>query len=100
MAPLLMIAALILMEWLLVVAEITGELQFYFWAFLIVVLWNEAIRARSPNQFPNRMMGIAYLSIFFVTLLLFNKSFIYVQQNGLPLPGGDALLPTPTPPIN
>lgn len=99
MAPLLMVAALVLMEWLLVVAEITGNWQFYLWAFLIVVLWNEAIRARTPKQFPNRMVGIAYLSIFFVGLLLFNKSFVYVQQNGLPLPGGD-LLPTPTAIIN
>jgi len=99
MSPLLLVTALVLMEWLLIIAELSGDWQFYLWAFLIVILWNEAIRARTPKQFPSRILGIAYLSIFFVGLLLLNKSYVFVQQNGLPLPV-DVNVPTPTPPVN
>jgi hypothetical protein len=83
----LYIVGVVLIEWLLVVAEITDQFQYYFWAFLVVVLWSEAINHRDPTLYPNRITRILYFSMVLIMFIVVNKSILYVQEVGLPLPG-------------
>ncbi|MBW8010878.1 MAG: hypothetical protein FVQ83_06515 [Chloroflexi bacterium] len=83
----LFIVGVILTEWLLITAEITDQWQYYFWAFLVVILWSEAVNNRNPRLYPKRSIRIAYFSIIMFSLLMFNKSILYVQEVGLPVPG-------------
>jgi hypothetical protein len=83
----LFIVGVILTEWLLITAEITHQWQYYFWAFLIVIMWSEAVNSRNPRLYPKRSIRIAYFSIIMLSLLMFNKSILYVQEVGLPIPG-------------
>ncbi len=80
------IASVVLMEWLLIAAEITDQFQYYLWAFLVVVLWSETVHAREPNLYPNRLMRIALFSVYYFSFLLMNKSVLWIREFGLPLP--------------
>ena len=90
---LLYFIGLVLMEWLLLAAEITDQFQYYVWGFLVMVAFSEAINTRNPKLYPNRWLRILYFSMFFFTLLFFNKSILYVQEHGIPIPEP----PPPTP---
>ncbi|MDH5508552.1 MAG: hypothetical protein OEZ02_15125 [Anaerolineae bacterium] len=75
----------VLTEWLLIVAEITGDWQYYAWAFLIVVLWSEAVHKRDAALYPSRGVRILYFGMFYALFLVMNKSYIYMQEFGFPL---------------
>ncbi|MBI3158018.1 MAG: hypothetical protein HYZ26_00275 [Chloroflexi bacterium] len=86
MPPLLLVTGIVLTEWLLIVAEITQDFQYYLWGFLAVVAWSEAVHARNPRLYPNRPFRIFFFSMAFLGLLAFNKAIVFVQQGGLPVP--------------
>lgn len=86
------IAALVLIEWLLIVAEKTGQWQFYLWSFVVVILWAEAAHHRDPEAFPNRWFRITYFSLYLLMFLALNKGYLYLRTYGISIPG-----PTPTP---
>ena len=79
------IVGALLTEWLLIVAEITSDWQYYLWAFLVVVMWSEAVNNRNPNLYPTRVGRILYFSMFFVMFLFLNKSIIFLREFELPL---------------
>ncbi len=80
------IVGAILMEWLLIVGEISEDWQYYMWAFLVVVLWSEAVNSRDPNLYPKRATRILYFSLVFVMFFFINKSFIILRDFQLPIP--------------
>ncbi len=82
----LLIAGVVLTEWLLIVAELTSQLQYYFWAFVVVVAWSEAWHTRNPGVYKQRPFRIFFFSLAWLGLFVFNKMIIYIQQNGLRLP--------------
>ncbi len=83
----LLLVGVVLIEWILVTAEITNEWQYYLWAFLVVILWSEAIYTRAPKQFPKRNIRIAFFSAIMLILWAVNFSIIYVIETGLPPQG-------------
>lgn len=82
----LYIVGAILTEWLLIAAEITKDWQYYFWAFIMVVLWSEAVNRRNPNLYPSRLSRILYFSLFLALFFFFNKSVIILRTIELPIP--------------
>ncbi len=87
-SSMLFIAGVVLTEWLLIVAEMTGQFQYYFWAFVVVVAWSEAEHTRFPYRFKSRAFRILYFFLtYYVLFFVINKTIIYIQQNGLRIPG-------------
>jgi hypothetical protein len=84
--PILNFTGLVLTEWLLVVAEITHQFQYYLWGFVAVVAWSEAVHARNPRLYPSRPFRIFFFLMSYLGLLAFNKAIVFVQQYGLPVP--------------
>lgn len=80
------IVGAILTEWLLIVGEISEDKQYYAWAFLVVVLWSEAVNSRDPKLYPKRTTRILYFSLVFVMFFFFNRSFIILREIQLPIP--------------
>lgn len=79
----LFLVGLILTEWILVVAELTGDWQYYLWGFLVVVLWSEAIHVRDPKMYPDRRIRILFFGTFVFMFIVMNKSFFFIQEFGL-----------------
>lgn len=85
-SSMLLIAGVVMTEWLLIVAELTGQLQYYFWAFVVVVAWSEAWHTRNPGLYKQRSFRIFFFSLAYIGFFVFNKMIIYIQQNGLRIP--------------
>jgi hypothetical protein len=87
MPTLLLVVGGVLIEWLLLAAEVSGRWVYYIYSFGVLILWTEAIHKRRPNLYPNRGFRIVFFSVFYLLFLLFNKSVFFVRANGLVLPG-------------
>ncbi|MCH7662696.1 MAG: hypothetical protein IH859_02365 [Chloroflexi bacterium] len=80
------IVGAILTEWLLIAGEISEDWQYYVWAFIVVVLWSEAVNSRDPKLYPKRVTRILYFSLVFVMFFFVNKSILILQDFQLPIP--------------
>lgn len=79
------IVGAILTEWLLIVAEVNSDWKYYGWAFLMMVLWSEAVNSRNPRLYPKRAQRILYFSVFFIMFFMVNKSVIFLRNFELPV---------------
>lgn len=93
MTPILTIVAIVLIEWLLLAAQISGNTEYNFWGLLVVILWSEAVHSQNPKLFPQRLTRWISFIMLFVMLFLFTASIYYVSQVGL-----EFIEPPPPPP--
>jgi hypothetical protein len=82
----LYVVGAILTEMLLIVAEITTDWQYYLWAFVVAILWSEAVNSRDPSLYPSRTTRILYFLMFLMMFFFFNKSIMILREIELPIP--------------
>ncbi|MDH3943358.1 MAG: hypothetical protein OEV06_04600 [Anaerolineae bacterium] len=85
---LLNLVGVLLTEWLLIAAEISSDVQYYFWAFLAAMLWAQAVHNRNPRLYPRLSGRLMYFGLIFAMLFLLNKSVIFLREFELGLPPG------------
>lgn len=80
------LVGVVLTEWLLVAAEISSDPLYYLWAFLVAMLWGQAVHNRNPKLYPRWTGRVLYFGLIFVVLFLLNKSVIFLRNFELGIP--------------